>query len=118
MNLSLFSGHGCSFIGSQLQNLINRISLNTGQKIEDRKAKKNGRNDLTIETIKHERSFAALLQNFSIVSIVKSFLPFFLAFRYIIFCPVLRTYPSKNLRCFWGSFEPIFDSFCRGSIRS
>ena len=30
----------------------------------------------------------------------------------------LGTYPSKKLRRFWGSFEPIFDSFCRGSIRS
>ena len=73
-----------------------------------RKAKKNGRNDLTIETIEHERSFAALLQNFSIVSIVKSFLPFFLAFQCTIFCPVqrflswnhyimcIKTYPNRK----------------------
>ena len=36
-------------------------------------------------TIEHERSFAALLQNFSIVSIVKLFLSFFLAVRCTIF---------------------------------
>ena len=54
------------------------ILLTTGKKIVHRTAKKNGRNDLAIEMIEHDRSFAAPLQNFSIVSIVKSFLPFFL----------------------------------------
>ncbi len=28
----------------------------------------------------------------------------------------VRTYPSKKLRRFWGSFEPIFNSFGRGCI--
>ena len=45
-------------------------TASTGQKLVHRKVKKNDRNDLTIETIEHERSFAALLQNFSIVPIV------------------------------------------------
>ena len=46
------------------------LAPSTGKKIAHRKAKKNDKNDLTIETIENERCFAALQQNFSIVSIV------------------------------------------------
>ena len=50
-----------------------------------RTAKKNDRNDLTIETMEKFCSSAAKLRSSSLVSIVKSFLSFFLVVRYTIF---------------------------------
>ena len=50
-----------------------------------RTAKENDRNDLTMETIEKFCSSAAKLRLCSIVSIVKSFLSFFLAVRCTIF---------------------------------